>query len=155
MKRFIAVCLATMMILSLALVVYGDEHDGSTDVILNISDSYVTTIPPQVSFGSTMEIEVSGKASSDEVVVFVSSLNYNDTGILCLLKGNKQIEYLINSDNTITSSSFRYYDFLNFPVAELARFNSNRKITLSFNINDSLTSFESGNYSDRLTFYFR
>ena len=76
MKRMMAMCLATMMILSLALVGYGDEHDGSTDVILEISDRYVTTIPAQVSFGNTMEIKVSEKASSDEVVVFVSSLNY-------------------------------------------------------------------------------
>lgn len=155
MKRMIAMCLATMMILSLVLVVYGDEHDGSTDVILNISDSYVTTIPPQVSFGSTMEIGVSEKVSSDEVIVFVSSLNYINRNSLCLLNGNKPIEYLINSDNTISSSSFQYYDNFNFPVAELARFRDNGTINLTFSINDSLSSFQSGIYSDRLTFYFR
>ena len=155
MKRMIAICLATMMILSLALVGYGDEHDGSTDVILEISDRYVTTIPAQVSFGNTMEIKVSEKTSSDEVVVFVSSLNYINRNSLCLLNGNKQIEYLINSDNTISSSSFQYYDNFNLPVAELARFRDNGTINLTFSINDSLPSFQSGIYSDRLTFYFR
>ncbi len=155
MKRITAICLVTMMILSLALVVYGDEHDGSTQVTWEISDRYVTTIPPTVSFGSTMGIEISGKVSSDEVIVFVSSLNYTNRGVLCLLDGNNSIEYLINSDNTVTSSSFDYYNSFNFPVAELARFKDNKTINLTFNTNDSLSSFPSGIYSDILTFYFR
>lgn len=155
MKRMITMCLMTMLMLSLVLTVYGDEHDGSTQVFLEISDTYVTSIPPTVSFDSTMGIEISDKVSSDEVVVFVSSKNFTDIGSLCLTNGSKRIGYSINSDNTITSSSFYDADNFNYLVAELARFRENKTILLSFSINDYLSSFESGVYSDTLTFHFR
>ena len=158
MKRMIAMCLATMLLLSMALVGHGTDYSpyGSTQVYLEVSDRYETSIPPTISFHDNLEIGISGKVSSDEVVIYVASDNFLKEGILCLKNGSQKIGYSIRSgENTIRTDSFTGDNIFGYMVAELARFRGNTTINISFNLDDYNSSFASGTYTDELTFRFK
>ena len=158
MKRMISMCMATLLLLSMAMVGHGTDYspDGNTQVYLEVSDRYETSIPPTISFHDILKIGITGKVSSDEVIIYVASANYNTEGTLCLKNGSQKIGYSISSgENTIRTDSFIEDTNFGYPVAELARFRGNTTIDISFGIDDYFTSFASGTYTDELTFRFK
>ena len=150
MKRMIAMCLMTMLMLSVALVVYGDPGNQSTTVNFSVSgDSYVIDIPKSVSANSgSLEVTVLECHTELPIYVSISSNNYNQTyGWKMLKNGNSQnnpIYYQISVDGN------------NYIQGDVFALTGNMSKTLNFSIvRDNFFKFaEEGSYYDTLTFAF-
>ena len=147
MKRTIAVCLMTVLILSLVLVSYA-EKSGSTVIEYTVSDSYSFDIPSTVSINSgKLSVSVTDKISNDPVQLWLTSENYvfTDSGHFMLVhetNASSEIEYQLKYGEDVISNGTPFATF---------RGNGTAEITFAL---ISSGPFNSGKYTDRITFHF-
>ena len=140
MKRIIAMCIITMLMLSMALVVYGESQ--STQVKYSISDTCYLSIPEVVSMDSANGgyfIMECTKNSEKRVSVSVSSQNSYQ---LINPGYNTPINYKVFCDGTLVplSAPFNIFE------------NSGDSCRMSFAMIGDLSSLPAGDYVDYLTF---
>ena len=145
MKRTIAVCLMTMLMLSLVLISYA-EKSGSTVIEYTVSDSYSFDIPSTVSVNSgILSISITDKTSNDPIQVWLTSESYAETDHFMLVhetNSSSEIEYQLSYNDDVISNGTPFATF---------RDNGTAKIVLALL---SSGPFNSGKYTDRITFHF-
>lgn len=140
MKRCVAMCLITMLMLSIALVVHGENQ--SVTVKYSIAETCSLSIPdivPMSSSGASFEMTCS-KNSDKRVAVSVSSQNFFQ------LKNSEfdtPIHYRILCDGTPLPAAGEA-----FKVFEM----NNDSCQISFAMIGDVSSLPAGDYIDRLTF---
>ena len=140
MKRIIAMCLVTMMTLSIALVVYGENQ--SVTVKYSIADTCSLSIPdvvPVSASGSSFEMTCT-KNSDKRVSVYVTSQNSYQ---LKKPGYDTPINYRVLCDGTplpAAGDAFKIFEV------------SGETCLISFAMIGDVSSLPAGEYTDRLTF---
>ena len=150
MKRTIAMCLVTMLMLSLALAVYGDElpSGGSTTITYTVEETYVVSIPEKVDISKGfIDVSMSECHLNYPVYLYINSSNYGSTG------------WKLVKPNSMSSVKYNITDINNntvFPgcLGEMAA-NTTIHLNISLVDNGTLASLPAGTYTDTLTFTFR
>ena len=142
MKRAVAIALVTMLMLILALVVYGDDERTTEVSYVVESTKYEITIPASISLNSTSQFPITLSECHSSMNIYLSS-PYADAGIL-RMKGISHGKYL---NYTISDSEGRSYGPYN-PIIV-----SGEGVTLVFTPdNGNLKLMPNDTYKDILTF---
>ena len=155
MKRMLAVCLMTMLMLSLVLAVYGEEESRSTEVVYNVSDNYTIEIPRSVSAnGGQILVAISNKQSTTPIEVYVESTNYYTARTFRLVNTNPNIHDFIdytvrvndsyNLNDVQPDSDSKFY---------LNTFTGNGTINMNISVPNGM--YAAGEYKDTLTYFFK
>ena len=147
MKRMLAMCLIAMLMLSMALAVYGEDGNSqNTTVTYTVQETYIVSIPERVDITTGhIDISMSECHLNYPIYLYITSGNYGSQGWK-LTSGMNSLRYSIKrQDGSVVEPGC------------LGTMAANTSISLNIELVDSvaLLSAPAGTYTDVLTFSFR
>lgn len=155
MKKFFAILLAVAMMATMSTTAFaatiGEDGTGSVVITYGVEDSYVVTIPADITLSadaaSTMEISAADVVIGygEQLTVSVSSANYADSKwyLVDTANANNKLEYSVKNGETAVASGGTI-------LTVAAGTTDTTTVTLSTQLVDTATV--SGTYTDTITF---